>query len=123
MITEQLRERGHDVAAVSERLELVGLKDVDLFALAAAERRAVVTEDCGDFHRQMQDATAAGMTHHGVLFTSRKQLPRGKRTIGLLVRVLDDFLARHPAEDAVLNSYRWIPDRQSADRIEAAPLP
>ena len=51
------------------------------------------------------------MTHYGVLFTSRKQLPRSKKTIGLYVRVLDDFLTRHPTEDALLDSYRWLPDQ------------
>jgi len=112
-IAEQLRERSHDVVAVTERPDLVGLNDAQLFALAAAERRAIVTENWGDFQREIQDAAATGMTHYGVLLTSRKQLPRGKDTIGLYVKVLDDFLARHPAEDALLNTYRWLPDRLS----------
>jgi hypothetical protein len=50
------------------------------------------------------------MTHYGLLLTSRKQLPRGRDTIGRYVSVLDDFLTRHPAEDALLNTYRWLPD-------------
>jgi hypothetical protein len=56
------------------------------------------------------------MTHYGVLFTCRKQLPRGRHTIGLYVRVLDDFLTRHPAEDALRDAYRWLPD----DPLESA---
>jgi len=111
VIAEQLRERGHDVIAVTERPDLVGLKDVELFPLMPAERRAIMTENWGDFQRELREAAATGMIHYGVLFTSRRQLPRGKQTIGLYVRVLDDFLTRHPAEDAVLNSYRWLPDR------------
>ena len=111
VIAEQLRERGHDVVAVTERPELVGLNDAELLALTAAERRAIVTENWGDFQREIQDAAATGMTHYGVVLTSRRQLPRGKDTIGLYVSVLDDFLARHPTEDALLNSYRWLPDR------------
>jgi hypothetical protein len=109
VIAEQLRERGHDVVAVTERPDLVGLSDAELFALTAVERRAIVTENWGDFQREIQDAAATGMTHYGVLLTSRKQLPRGKDTIGLYVSVLDDFLARHQAEDALLNNYRWLP--------------
>jgi hypothetical protein len=111
LIAEQVRERSHDVIAVTERTDLIGLRDVELFALLPAERRAIMTEKWGDFQRELQNAAATGMTHYGVLFTSRKQLPRDKQTIGLYVRVLDEFLANHRAEDALLNSYRWLPDR------------
>jgi hypothetical protein len=111
LIAEQVRERSHDVIAVTERTDLIGLRDVELFALLPAERRAIMTEKWGDFQRELQNAAATGMTHYGVLFTSRKQLPRGKQTIELYVRVLDEFLANHRAEDALLNSYRWLPDR------------
>lgn len=110
-IAEQLRERGHDAVSVTERPDLHGLLDTDLFALMAAERRALLTENWADFGRELEKAAAAGMTHHGVVFTSRQQLPRSRDAIGLYVRVLDDFLERHPAEDALLNSYRWLPDR------------
>jgi hypothetical protein len=110
-IAEQLRERGHDVFSVTERPDLQGLLDTDLFALMAAERRAILTENWADFGRELEKADAAGGTHYGVVFTSRQQLPRSRNTIGLYVRVLDDFLERHPAEDALLNSYRWLPDR------------
>lgn len=111
VIAEQLRAHGHDVIAVTERSDLVGLKDVELFRLMAAERRAIVTENWGDFQRELRNAAVTGTTHYGVVFTSRRQLPRGKQTIGLYVRVLDDFLTRHPAEDALQNSYCWLPDR------------
>jgi hypothetical protein len=111
LIAEQLRERGHDVIAVVERPDLAGRNDAELFSLMAAEGRAVVTENWGDFQRELENARAVGFTHYGVLFTSRGQLPRGRNTIGLYVRVLDDFLNRHQADDALLDSYRWLPDR------------
>jgi hypothetical protein len=111
VIAEQLRERGHDVVAVTERPELVGLKDLDLFSAMSAERRAILTENWSDFQRELQDAAAKGIPHYGVVFTSRRQLPRGKHTIGLYLHVLDDFLRRHPAEDALLSSSCWLPDR------------
>lgn len=111
LIAEQLRERGHDVVSATERSDLLGLKDQELFRLLPDERRAIVTEDWADFQRELQNAAATGLTHYGVLFTSRSQLPRGKQTIGLYVRVLEEFLTRHRAEDAGLNSYRWLPDR------------
>jgi len=110
-IAEQLRERGHDVAAVKERADLEGLKDEALFALMPVEQRAIVTENWADFERLIREAADTGATHYGVLFTSRRQLPRSCDTIGLYVRVLDDFLQRHPAVDAMLNGSRWLPDR------------
>lgn len=114
VIAEQLRERGHDVVAVVERPDLAGRKDAELLSLMAEEGRAILTENWGDFHRELQNATAVGLTHYGVVFTSRSQLPRGKNTVGLYVRVLDDFLKRHQAEDALLDSHRWLPDRPIA---------
>jgi hypothetical protein len=110
-IAEQLRNRSHDVVAVTERPDLAGLTDAALFSLMPAERRAILTENWGDFQRELQNASTRGMGHYGVLFTSRRQLARGRHTIGLYLRVLDDFLTRHPAEDALINDYRWLPDR------------
>jgi hypothetical protein len=110
-IAEQLRTLGHDVVAATERNDLTGRTDSELFALMVLERRAIVTENWPHFARELQSAEAGGTTHYGVLFTSPNQLPRTKNAIGLYVRVLDDFLSRHPTDDAVLNSSRWLPDR------------
>jgi len=110
-LAEQLRARGHDVVSVKERPDLEGLRDEQLFPLLPAEQRAILTENWADYDRLMRRAADEGMTHYGVLFSSRHQLPRSRETIGLYVRVLDDFLSRHPADDAIVNSSRWIPDR------------
>ena len=48
-IAEQLRDRGQDVQAVTERPELRALADIDIFALAQQQQRAVVTENLADF--------------------------------------------------------------------------
>lgn len=110
-IAEQLRDRGHDVVAVQERADLLTLSDAALFRLMPPEERAILTENWGDFDRLAQQSIDAGASHFGLVFTSRRTLPRGRNTIGLYVRVLDDFLGRHPATDALLNSARWLPDR------------
>jgi hypothetical protein len=85
---------------------------------AVSRRRA--RPDGGALHSDSSSkAEAVGQAHFGVIFSSRKQFPRGKATVGLYVRTLDDFLSRHPAEDALLNGYRWIPDgpvRESENR-------
>jgi len=119
-IAERLRELGHDVIAVNEEPDLSELADDELFELMQGDRRAIVTENWSDFQRLIRQASDAGTEHHGVVFTSRRQLPRSRNTIGLYVRVLDDFLRRHPAEDALLNGHKWLPDR-SPDRTPAGP--
>ncbi|HZQ16482.1 MAG TPA: DUF5615 family PIN-like protein [Gaiellaceae bacterium] len=110
-IAEQLRERDHDVVSVKERDDLEGLLDYQLFPLMPAEERAILTENWADYNRLIQQTASEGTTHYGVVFSSRRKLPRSRETIGLYVRVLDDFLNRHQAVDALLNSSRWIPDR------------
>jgi hypothetical protein len=113
-IAQQLRDRGHDVVAVTERPDLAGLRDDQLLDAMAAEGRAIVTENWSDFHRLIRQATASGAAHHGVVFTSRRQLPRSRAAIGLHVGVLDDFLQRHPDDDALRNAHHWLPDRPLA---------
>ena len=102
-IAEQLRARGHDVVAASERADLSGAKDPDLFRTAQLERRAVLTENWRHFQREM-----TGETHYGVIFTAGRHLPRYRSTIGLCVRILDEFLSRHPAEDALRDRWVWL---------------
>ena len=108
-IAAQLREQGHDVVSAKERPDLEGLRDSELFALMSSERRAIVTENWADYDRLLRRATHAGETHYGVVFTSRRRLTRSRDTIGLYVRVLAAFLERHPTDDALLNSARWLP--------------
>lgn len=108
-IAGALRPLGHDVVAVAERPELAGLPDAQLLLLMTAERRGIVTENWAHFARLLRQAVEDGLEHYGVVFTSRTQLPRGRRTIGLFVRVLDELLRANPADDALLNGARWLP--------------
>jgi hypothetical protein len=107
-IAEHLRRKSHDVVAVTERSELVGAPDEQLFRQMAAEQRAIVTENWSHFEPLLRDAAAEGFDHYGIVFTSRKALPRGKNTIGLYVRVLGAFLRANPRADALRNTY-WLP--------------
>lgn len=49
MIAAKLRQRGHDVLALDERRDLEGIDDAEVLALAAEERRIVVTFNVSDF--------------------------------------------------------------------------
>src|SRR5437868_15197021 len=94
VIAEQLRTRGHDVQAVLEREDLIGLADPPLFEGAQTEARVVVTENVPDFMRLHSQYSAAGQPHHGVIFTTHSQFPRGaSRTVVALVTALDRLLS------------------------------
>lgn len=100
-LAEPLRRRGHDVAAVAERPELRALPDPDLFEAAQLERRAVVTENIGDFAAIASGYDQLGREHFGVVFIDPTKFPRGnRRTIGRMVRALDRMLGEHPGEGA-----------------------
>ena len=108
-IAEQLRARGHDVTAVTERPELRGSPDGAIFAVAQDERRAIVTDDVG-FRTIEAEHRARGEAHHGVIFTTNRRFPRGRAaTIGRLVRSLDRFLSREAPSLAEGSSFtRWL---------------
>jgi hypothetical protein len=101
-VAEQLRGRDHDVVAVTERGDLRGTADEDLFAWAQTEGRALVTDNQRDFipiHRRL---IASGHEHKGLILTTNRRFPRGQpATTGRLVVALDRFIrstvARNPS--------------------------
>ena len=96
-IAEQLRRDGGEAVAVVERPELRTLPDPELFEAAQAERRAVVTENIGDFARIADAYDHAGRDHYGVVFLDPGKFPRGnRRTIGRMVKALGSLVAAHP---------------------------
>lgn len=107
-IAVELRRRGHDVLAARERPELRGLSDPALFALVAAERRAILTENAADFLPIVRSAAVRGTDHFGVVLTSPRQFRRTSRAIGRLVVALDAFLTAHPAGDALRGQSWWL---------------
>jgi predicted nuclease of predicted toxin-antitoxin system len=97
-IAEQLRRRGHDVLAVTERPELRSATDGALFAIAQEEQRAVVTENVADFVPLADAADQRGAAHHGLVLVDPAKYPRGvRRTIGRMVSALNRLLREHPA--------------------------
>jgi Domain of unknown function (DUF5615) len=107
-IAEDLRLRGHDVYAVSERLELRMLSDGELWSHVQSERRALLTENVADFSPFIQEAAAAGDDHWGIIFSSPRAMPRGSQTIGLFVERLHELLTNHPKEKDFSNGVHWL---------------
>jgi hypothetical protein len=108
MVAEQLRARGHDADAASERAELRGLADVDLFALAQTEHRSLVTEDIADFSAIADGYDLRGQAHFGLVLLSPGGYPRGSPgTIGRMVTELDRLLGEHP-EQIPTSPRHWL---------------
>ena len=106
-IAEQLRARGHDVVAVGERPELRGAADEVVFAAAQEEQRAIVTDDVG-FRAIEAGRRSRGKTHCGLIFTTNRRFPHGRRaTVGRLVRSLDRFLSDDAPTLADRSSFIW----------------
>jgi hypothetical protein len=107
-IAAALRDRGHAVTAVQERLELRGLEDRELFAALQGERSALLTENASDFMPIVHELAERNEDHWGVVFSSPLSMPRGAGTIGLFVGALDLLLNERPAEDGLLNEVQWL---------------
>ncbi len=78
-IAEQLRRRGHDVVAVSERPELRGLPDPELFEHSALELRAIVTYSRDDYLELDRHYRAAERNHNGVIILNPRNFPHKGR--------------------------------------------
>lgn len=105
VIAEQLRTRGHDVAAVDELPALRGLPDSELLAHAQEEARTVVTYNREDFLALDRDFRFRGHQHHGVVILHPRRFPQGTGSIGPLVTSLGQFLEREPPYPAFVH---WL---------------
>jgi hypothetical protein len=108
VVAERLRARGHDVVAVTERLELRSLTDVDVFRVSKDERRAVVTENVADFVSIADGLDGRGQAHYGLVLIDPVKYRRGHpRTIGRLVTQLERLLRDHPGDGAT-SPRHWL---------------
>ncbi len=106
-VARQLRQREHDAVAVGERPDLRGLPDRTLFAAAAVERRALVTENARDFMILASELVETS-AHFGLVLTSAKRFPRHEAGTGALVRALESLLRAHPREAALRGAVIWL---------------
>lgn len=95
---QQLRARGHDAEAVTERDELRALADAELLAQAQQEHRALATENIADFCVIADRYDERGSPHHGLVLLNPRRYRRGHpRTVGRVVTALADLLDAHRA--------------------------
>lgn len=100
-IARHLRELGHDVIAVKERPDLIARSDRAHFASMRDQRRAIVTQDLGDFRPLLEQATNAGETTYGLICVPSKVRLRREAT-GQLVTALDQLLKENSDDDAAV---------------------
>lgn len=111
-VAEQLQQRGYDVVAVAERVEIAlsplrRRPDDELLRLARQEQRVLVTENVRDFMPLHRVMLSRGESHAGILLTSPRRFPRHADAFGLLVDALAAFLADH-ASASLDGSVAWL---------------
>ncbi len=88
VVAEQLRGREHDVEAVSDRRELRGLTDRDLFECAQGAERSLVTYNRDDFLVLDRLYRGENRLHCGIVILNPRRFPQGPASIGPLVTSL-----------------------------------
>lgn len=105
-IAIQLRARGHDVVAASEREDLRAKSDAIVFKAAQSEGRAIVTDNAVDFRPLATAAIHHGQFHQGLILTSNRRFPRrDSRTTGRLVVALEALIRADPS---LQNFEHWL---------------
>jgi hypothetical protein len=93
VVAEQLRARDFDVEAVSERRELRGLADDDLFEYSQVTQRALVTYNRDDFLELDRRFRGLDRRHNGIVILNPSRFPQGTVSIGPLVSSLDQLIS------------------------------
>lgn len=107
-VAERLRVRGYDAIAVKERPDLVGLPDPELLAVAATERRVLVTENIKDVAALHQRSIAIGDRHGGLVFTHPRRFPREARNhVSRLADALARLIDNHVDTLRRVESFVW----------------
>jgi hypothetical protein len=92
IVAEQFRVRGHDVEAVSERRELRGLPDDDVFEYAQTAARVLVTYNRDDFLELDRRYRSQSRAHSGIVVLNPRRFPQGRGSVGSLVSSLDRLI-------------------------------
>lgn len=92
-VADRLRQRGHDVIAVTAEPTLKGSSDTDIFQAAQNQGRAVVTYNRGDFQVLVEQYGQEGRDHQGLVIVNPKRHPNDQfsRLIDALEKLLETF--------------------------------
>lgn len=97
VIADHLQRESFDVVAVAASPSLRGRSDHDLLIHAAADQRALITENVADFMPLATQWAGAGRVHAGLVFTNPQRYNRAALAYpGDLVTALRQFLIDQP---------------------------
>ena len=105
VVAEQLRARGRDVEAVTERRELRGLPDQDVFEYAQAAQRSLVTYNGNDFLELDRRYRGQGRAHSGIIILRPRRFPQGIASIGRSIAPLDQLVDAGPRYESFIH---WL---------------
>jgi predicted nuclease of predicted toxin-antitoxin system len=105
VVAEQLRGRDVEVTAVSERRELRGLSDADLFEYAQSVERSIVTYNRDDFFELDRHYRAQNRPHCGIVILNPRRFPQGPVSVGRLVTSLDRLITAGPLYESFIH---WL---------------
>lgn len=108
VVAEQLRGRAHDIEAVTERRELRGLLDLDLFEYTQTAGRTIVTYNRDDFLELDRRYRSENRRHHGIVILNPRRFPQGPISIGPLVASLDRLIAAGPPYESFIDWLKLI---------------
>jgi predicted nuclease of predicted toxin-antitoxin system len=91
VVAERLRDRARDVEAVSERRELRGLTDLDLFEYSQGAERSLVTYNRDDF-LELDRLYRREKSHSGIVILNPSRFRQGPASIGPLVASLERLI-------------------------------
>ena len=100
-LADRLRQRGHNVIAITDDPELRALSDADVYSWAAAHRRRILTENVKDFRPLLLQALEAGGPCAALLLSSSRTFPRSRRSPGPLEFDIHAWLAQSLGTRAV----------------------
>lgn len=109
-IAEALRDHGHHVIAVAERVDLRAMTDDALYAWAAAESCWLITENVKDFRPITLRALQASGATASPLFTSSRAFPRSRRNPGPLIDAIHAWLTKGPPAPPLVED--WLPSME-----------
>ncbi|MGH2944784.1 MAG: DUF5615 family PIN-like protein [Solirubrobacteraceae bacterium] len=108
VIAQQLRERGHDVQAVTGHPQHEALSDREVMDLARDEGRAVVTNNLVDFRPLHHEAVAPGGPGHWGMVFMPGSYRRTKADTGRIVKALEAKLAEFPGDGDLASGETWL---------------
>jgi predicted nuclease of predicted toxin-antitoxin system len=91
-IGQRLQREGHDVRALDQEPALEGIDDEEVMALAAEEKRILVTHNIRDFPDILREWAIAQRSHAGAILVYGID----HREFNLVARGIERCLARYP---------------------------